>query len=260
MKRKIAKIRYIAKMSFIHPLWTWNWLKSSPLNPANLPRRHVKLVDLYEHYELSLTDLVAKTCAVSCEEVIDILNQFRSITAPEEPENSQILVRCDASLELGQLCYAVVRLTKPEIVVETGVARGVTSYFILRALEENGSGRLYSIDLPTSALGVKEQVGCLVPCSLRSRWNLTFGPSVPEMKKLRSKYQKIDVFLHDSYHSYSNQLAEYLIAHPWLKKRGILISDDVSNDALIEVSKRYGGNLMVTSQIRKHYIGVIVTP
>jgi predicted O-methyltransferase YrrM len=39
------------------------------------------------------------------------------------------------------------RKIKPKIVVETGVSFGITSSFILQAMEENGFGTLYSIDL-----------------------------------------------------------------------------------------------------------------
>lgn len=49
---------------------------------------------------------------------------------------------------LGALVYAIVRVLKPEIVVETGVASGLSSAYILQALEENRKGKLYSIDLP----------------------------------------------------------------------------------------------------------------
>ena len=50
-----------------------------------------------------------------------------------------LLVRC---------CYLVCRLLEPAVVVETGVAYGVSSAFILRALEKNGRGVLHSVDLP----------------------------------------------------------------------------------------------------------------
>jgi hypothetical protein len=46
------------------------------------------------------------------------------------------------------MLYAIVRAYKPDIVVETGVARGASSSFILCAMHENGKGHLYSIDLP----------------------------------------------------------------------------------------------------------------
>ena len=45
------------------------------------------------------------------------------------------------------LQYAVVRAFQPKIIVETGVANGVSSAYILLALQANGRGTLYSIGL-----------------------------------------------------------------------------------------------------------------
>src|SRR2546429_265801 len=45
------------------------------------------------------------------------------------------------------LQYAAIRAFAPEIVVETGVANGVSSSYLLLALEMNGQGRLYSIEI-----------------------------------------------------------------------------------------------------------------
>lgn len=43
--------------------------------------------------------------------------------------------------------YSVVRALKSKTVIETGVNNGVFTYFILSALERNGNGMLYSIDI-----------------------------------------------------------------------------------------------------------------
>src|SRR5437588_1399250 len=69
----------------------------------------------------------------------------------------------DADFALARLCYALCRLRKPEVVVETGVGYGVTSAFLLQALAVNNQGQLWSIDLPPLAHGADEQVGCLIP-------------------------------------------------------------------------------------------------
>ncbi|MDQ1280386.1 MAG: hypothetical protein QG670_1649 [Thermoproteota archaeon] len=49
---------------------------------------------------------------------------------------------------LGTVLYVLCRQLKPYVVVETGVAGGMSSSYILCALEENKYGRLYSIDVP----------------------------------------------------------------------------------------------------------------
>mgnify|MGYP001626460673 CR=1 FL=1 len=44
--------------------------------------------------------------------------------------------------------YLIVKKYKPKLMVETGVANGVSTYFILKAMHENKMGKLISIDYP----------------------------------------------------------------------------------------------------------------
>jgi predicted O-methyltransferase YrrM len=187
-----------------------------------------------------------------------MIKGFRDPTFNGGRERSVIPEEFDATIELARLCYLLVRLTKPLTVVETGVGRGFTSCYILKALRENKKGHLYSIDLPMLKWDARKHIGMLVPSSLRSRWTLIFGPGIDEMKKLRKKLENIDMFVHDSNHTYLNQLAEYQIAMTWLKKNGILISDDVKNDALLEVCERFKGEIIVTKQSKPEYVGIVV--
>lgn len=60
------------------------------------------------------------------------------------------------------ILYTIVRAYKPEIVVETGVAHGVTSAFMLCAMHENNKGHLYSIDLPPYEAYTKIEGGIYV--------------------------------------------------------------------------------------------------
>src|SRR3954467_3344478 len=52
----------------------------------------------------------------------------------------------NADFVLAKACYVVCRALAPEIIVETGVAHGVTSAFLLKALDANGRGALHSVD------------------------------------------------------------------------------------------------------------------
>lgn len=69
----------------------------------------------------------------------------------------------------GKVLYALVRAIKPEQCVEIGVAEGCSSAHILAALNANGSGKLYSVDIGTDGIGGK------VPDYLRERWTLIIG-------------------------------------------------------------------------------------
>src|SRR6266403_4839363 len=46
--------------------------------------------------------------------------------------------------------YVICRALEPEVVIETGVASGLSSAYILKALSDNVRGRLYSVDLPNA--------------------------------------------------------------------------------------------------------------
>jgi predicted O-methyltransferase YrrM len=137
--------------------------------------------------------------------------------------------------------YALVRLLRPERVVETGVADGTTSAYILRALEDNGRGHLYSIDVPSDRLPPGAAPGWIVDDRLRHRWTLRIGRSDELLKPLLSELRSIDVFLHDSLHTYDNMLFEYRTAWPFLTPGGLFLSHDIGrNSAFFDFAREVG--------------------
>lgn len=136
--------------------------------------------------------------------------------------------------QLAQLCYALCRATKPAVFVETGVAYGVTSAFILKALEVNGRGRLYSIDRAPFARNAKNFIGALIPEDLKVNWKLYRGQSKKILPGLFSELKQVDIFLHDSRHTYSNMNLEFQTAAPYLSNRSILIADDVNRNVAFQ--------------------------
>ena len=131
-----------------------------------------------------------------------------------------------------------VRLARPEAVVETGVAHGSSSTVILDALQKNQKGRLYSVDLPLVAgengqraslttVQSLDQVGWLVPDALRGRWSLTLGDSLVQLPNMVQNISSLDIFFHDSLHSYEHMMEEFRMVWPHLKKKGFLLSDDI---------------------------------
>lgn len=131
----------------------------------------------------------------------------------------------------AEAVYALVRLLKPEVMVETGVADGTTSSYILRAMEENGRGKLYSIDLPSSMLPAGKAPGWVVPAELRKRWELRVGDAAELLPPLLEELGEIDLFLHDSLHTYGHMLFEFRAAWPRLKAGGLLLSHDIGRNA-----------------------------
>lgn len=141
--------------------------------------------------------------------------------------------------------YAVVRTVKPCLMLETGVFDGSFSTIYLKALYDNYSeegldGRLISIDLPAGE-SIEESTtrmrrihlppGCrpgwLIPDNLRDRWELHIGDSRQLLPQILSGCKELDLFFHDSLHTYSHMMFEYETAWPKLKKGGVLMSHDI---------------------------------
>ena len=161
------------------------------------------------------------------------------------------------SPELVKIVYAVCRLMRPKVVVETGVAKGFTSTAALTALAENERGRLYSVELPSLYIGYTRQVGELVPKQLRPRWSLELGPSAIVLPRLMKRLPPIDVFIHDSAANYDNQTTEYSIALDYMAPGGVLISDMLNSDAFVEMAESTGYAWLVIEQSKIFPIGVL---
>jgi predicted O-methyltransferase YrrM len=121
---------------------------------------------------------------------------------------------------------------RPGKVVETGVARGVTTRFLLEALERNGSGRLWSIDLPPLIeRGLRSQTAAAVPDSRRTRWQYVEGSSRRRLPRLLAELGEIDLFVHDSIHTERNLRFEFDRAAAVMGRHGALVCDDVHLNA-----------------------------
>lgn len=138
--------------------------------------------------------------------------------------------------------YALVRLLRPKHVVEVGVSSGVSSSYFLRALRRNRSGKLHSIDLPTPQRGTKflprkdspvalppgKRTGWAVPPSLRKGWDLRLGPSQELLPQLADELDRIDIFLHDSLHTFEHATFELRTVDPKVPAGGVLMADNTA--------------------------------
>lgn len=135
--------------------------------------------------------------------------------------------------------YAVIRAMRPALVVETGVANGISSAHILLALKKNGTGILHSIEIgDTSYLPPGCEPGWIVPGWLRERWQVHLGDSRKLLPELLHALPAIDVFIHDSLHTTEQMTFEFETAYPFLRSGGCLIADDALwNDAFRQFAR-----------------------
>lgn len=146
--------------------------------------------------------------------------------------------------------YAIVRATRPSIVLETGVSIGVSTAIVLAALDRNGHGHLHSVD-------ISEDVGEVALAGSTDRWTLHVHPHVGGEDALRSLVAglgQLDLYYHDAGHTWLWQPFEYETVTPHVD--GIVLSDDIDASwafaehcaarrvrpvGLVETNKVFGG-------------------
>jgi predicted O-methyltransferase YrrM len=123
--------------------------------------------------------------------------------------------------------YLLVRAARPRTIVETGVLYGASSAHILAALARNDAGELYSVEIGRDLREPSHDH--FVPAELRDRWRLIIGDSRRELPMLLARCGPVDIFYHDSLHTFDHMTWEFETALPSLSRSGVLASDDVLN-------------------------------
>ena len=179
--------------------------------------------------------LEAKWPCDACNAFADVWFDTVALLGERTPSNGHDF---DADPALARAVLSAVRHSRPERVIETGVARGVTSRFILEGLAMNRKGHLWSIDLPPLSGRWEEETGVAVPEQLRSRWTYMRGSSRRLLPSLCRARSPIDLCLFDSLHTESNVRFELEFGWENLKRGGIILVDDVDdNSAFMSVAR-----------------------
>jgi hypothetical protein len=132
--------------------------------------------------------------------------------------------------------YAIARLSRPALIVETGVHDGLGSLVLLRALERNteeGSpGRLVSFD-------VNPKSGWIV--GAHPLWDLRIEPTRQGLSTVLAQGPPVGLFIHDSLHTYENEHFELHAAASYLAPSGVLVSDNAHGTrALADTCHEFG--------------------
>lgn len=171
----------------------------------------------------------------------------------------------DADPGLARAAWCLTRHEHPDVVVETGVARGFTSRMILEAIEAQGYGHLYSIDLPPplDQGRLANETGAAIAEHLKERWTLIVGSSRRRLPPLLRELGTIDMFVHDSRHTRRNILFELRLAWTALRPGGFLLADDIHGTVAFEETLAAFGNppaIVCASDDQAGRFGVIRKP
>ena len=138
-----------------------------------------------------------------------------------------------------EILYNICKINNIKNILETGVANGWSSLAILLSIDGDENKNLTSIDLPYPFKDSEKYIGLAVPKNLRQKWNLI----IDDDKKIINNFvligKKFDFVHYDSDKSYSGRIKSYNLIWKILSSKGILMSDDVSdNNAFVEFAKQ----------------------
>jgi predicted O-methyltransferase YrrM len=151
----------------------------------------------------------------------------------------------DSNPKTLDLLELVIEKNRPAIVVETGVANGASTRRILEAFKRFGlvNSKLYSFDID-SRVAAQELIE-------NPQFTFILVDSPERFTSSLREIGSVDLFYHDSDHSYKNQMLEYSEAWKVLsKEKGVLISDDVDwSNAFLDFCKEIGRIPLLLSDI-----------
>jgi predicted O-methyltransferase YrrM len=136
----------------------------------------------------------------------------------------------DAEILLCRAMWCTAIHTQPKVVIETGVAHGVSSRVVLEALRLNGHGHLWSVDLAHPLdHRLHATTGVAVTDECRDRWTYLEGTSRQRLPALVADVGQVDLFIHDSLHTAKNTLFEMEQVASVLSPSGIMLVDDIKS-------------------------------
>jgi hypothetical protein len=183
--------------------------------------------DLTDTNILYLAQMVSVVTGVDSEEIISYINEARNNKQLKEhiisetmksPSREYADLRVDFGRRLGW--YAFARTTKPKIIVETGVDKGMGSVLLCSALlknkEEGFTGQYFGTDINPEAgyllNGIYSEVG-----------KILYGDSLNTLSLFN---EKIDLFINDSDHSANYEYREYLAIRNKISDNAVLLGDN----------------------------------
>lgn len=194
--------------------------------------------DLTEQNKGYLSDTLSVVTGIPREEIHGYLREIEENQAlrdyvSQATANSGLAYKADSEVRFHKRIgwYAMVRALKPEVVVETGVDKGLGSVVLCSALlrnrQEGHEGHYYGTDLNPKA-------GYLLQETYAEVGEILYGDSVESLRNLKGT---IDMFINDSDHSADYETLEYETVAGKLSPGAVILGDNShATDRLMKFS------------------------
>ena len=186
--------------------------------------------DLTESNKFYLASGVAVALDCNVDEIIAL---FREAEADQDLRAHLIENKSPRFFGRRLIWYAIARKTKPKVIIESGVDRGLGSVLLCAALLRNAAeghpGRHYGLDIMPTA-------GDLLSGRYAGTGQILFGDAIVTLQGFD---KPIDLFVNDSDHHADYERREYDVVRGKLSPGAIVIGDNIHvTTELAEFSRR----------------------
>jgi predicted O-methyltransferase YrrM len=159
--------------------------------------------------------------------ILNYINEVENDAALKEAiltavKNSSSKRHADLEVRFGRRLgwYAFARVLKPEIIIETGVDKGLGSILLCSALlrnkNEGFNGKYYGTDINPDA-------GYILSGKYKEVGEILYGDSLKSLSQFK---ENIDLFINDSDHSAEYEYQEYLTIQRLMTDKTIILGDN----------------------------------
>jgi hypothetical protein len=187
--------------------------------------------------------LAANVAFITGRSRAEVLHLFEEVATDREihsvytsaVDRSSLAVVTDREIRLARrkVWYAIARLLRPTVVVETGVDKGLGSLVLCAALKRNAAegfpGRYFGTD-------INPEAGWLLSGDLLAYGEFLVGDSITSLERLD---RSIDMLVSDSCHDPEYEFREYLVVKDKLSDAFVAISDQ-GTTKLMEAAETSG--------------------
>jgi len=183
--------------------------------------------DLEENNKRYLASLIADVLNMEFDTIMEYIREIEGDIAlrrhvSDMVESGEFAFMADKDVKFGRRVgwYAFARATKPNIIIETGVDKGLGSCILCAALKRNKDegydGKYYGTDINPNA-------GFMLSGEYSEFGDIWYGDSIKSLEKFDDT---VDLFINDSDHSADYEAKEYQAIGNKLSEKAIVLGDN----------------------------------
>ncbi len=207
--------------------------------------------DLTELNRKHLVSFLANVTQKSFDELMGYVNEIEQDThlkshIENQTTKSSWAIIADKEARYGRRVgwYALIRAFRPQVVIETGIDKGLGSCVITAALmkncKEGHPGFYYGTDINPKA-------GYLLSGEYKKYGEILIGDSI---ESLETFSKPIDLFINDSAHSAEYELREYHTIQNKLTQNAFILGDNSHcTDKLFQFARMTGRNYLFFQEV-----------